>query len=250
MFYSEKNSSKLCAEGAIENLMNVLHCSENKVKQFWDIIQLPVQLILQTLGESSVPQAVLKSGGECDSIQKLGCLFLQESSGFLFFPLLWCFFHRNHNSCSTVTFSEHHQETCLYGATVESYIGYQFVQQKQSRIQFHGTLQWLLSTTIAAPPPPLLRCHRCATTTTATPIAAPPLQLPLLRSLSHCCAAIAVAAPPKLLLHRHRCCCTAIAIAALPPSLPLLRPLLRRHCCAATTETGDDDNGDDNGNND
>ncbi len=70
MFYSEKNSSKLCAEGAIGNLMNVLHCSENEVKLFWDIVQLPIHLILQTLGESSVPKAVLKSGGECDSIQK------------------------------------------------------------------------------------------------------------------------------------------------------------------------------------
>ncbi len=50
MFYSEKNSSKLCTEGAIGNLMNVLHCSENKVKQFWDIVQLPVHLILQILG--------------------------------------------------------------------------------------------------------------------------------------------------------------------------------------------------------
>jgi hypothetical protein len=70
MFYSEKNSSKLCAEGAIGNLMNVLHCSENEVKQFWDIVQFPVHLVLQTLGESSVPKAVLKSGGECDSIQK------------------------------------------------------------------------------------------------------------------------------------------------------------------------------------
>jgi hypothetical protein len=70
MFYSEKNSSKLCAEGAIGNLMNVLHCPENEVKQFWDIVQLPVRLIVQTLGESSVPKAVLKSGGECDSIQK------------------------------------------------------------------------------------------------------------------------------------------------------------------------------------
>ncbi len=70
MFYSEKNSSKLCAEGAIGNLMNVLHCCENGVKLFWDIVQSPVQLILQTLGESSVPKAVLKSGGKCDSIQK------------------------------------------------------------------------------------------------------------------------------------------------------------------------------------
>ncbi len=70
MFYSEKNSSKLCAEGVIWNMMNVLNCSENEVKQFWDIVQLPVRLILQTLGESSVAKAVLKSGGECDSNQK------------------------------------------------------------------------------------------------------------------------------------------------------------------------------------
>ena len=70
MFNSEKNSSKLCAEGAIGNLMNVLHCPQNEVKQFWDIVQSPVHLILQTLGESSAPKAVLKSGGESDSIQK------------------------------------------------------------------------------------------------------------------------------------------------------------------------------------
>jgi hypothetical protein len=70
MFYSENNSLKLSAEGAIGNLMNVLHCPEDEVKQFWDIVQSPVHLILQTLGESSVPKAVLKSGGDCDSIQK------------------------------------------------------------------------------------------------------------------------------------------------------------------------------------
>jgi hypothetical protein len=70
MFYSEKNSFKLCTEGAIGNLLNVLHCPENEAKQFWDIDQSPVHLILQTLGESSVPKAVLKSVGECDSIQK------------------------------------------------------------------------------------------------------------------------------------------------------------------------------------
>ncbi len=50
--------------------MNVLHCPEDEVKQFWDIVQSPVRLIVQTLDESSVPKAVLKSGGECDSIQK------------------------------------------------------------------------------------------------------------------------------------------------------------------------------------
>jgi hypothetical protein len=78
MFYSEKNFSKLCAEGAIGNLMNVLHCPEDEVKQFWDIVQSPVHLILQTLGESSVPKAVLKSGRECDSIQKSLLIFFKK----------------------------------------------------------------------------------------------------------------------------------------------------------------------------
>ena len=66
-----KNTTKLCAEGAIGNLMNVLHCNEIEVNQFWSIVLLPIHLIPQMLGESSVPKAVLKkSGGECDSIQK------------------------------------------------------------------------------------------------------------------------------------------------------------------------------------
>ncbi len=161
---------------------------------------------------------------------RLGCLFLQEFSGFLLFLLLWRFFHRNHDSCSTVTFSERHPETCLYGGYVESYIGYQFVRQKQSTIQFYGTLRWLLSTTIAAPPPPLLRRHHCTTTTTATPIAAPPLPLPSLHCLSRCCTAIAVAVPSKPLLHCLSRCCTTIAVAAQPS------PLLRHHChCCAIT---------------
>jgi hypothetical protein len=70
-FFLVKNSSKLCTEGAIGNLMNVLSCDEIEVNQFWAIVHSPMHLILQTLGESSVPKSVLKkSGGECDSIQK------------------------------------------------------------------------------------------------------------------------------------------------------------------------------------
>jgi hypothetical protein len=38
---------------------------------FWDIVSSPVHLILQTLGESSVTKAILKSSGECDSIKKV-----------------------------------------------------------------------------------------------------------------------------------------------------------------------------------
>ncbi len=83
MFYSEKNSSKLCTERAIGNLMNVLHCPEDEAKQFWDIVQSPVHLILQMSGESSVPNAVLKSGGECDSIQKACGFFAKKLSSAL-----------------------------------------------------------------------------------------------------------------------------------------------------------------------
>ncbi len=182
-----------------------------------------------------------------------GCLFLQESSGFLFFPLLWRFIHRNHNSCSAVTFSECHQETCLHGAKVESYIGHQFVRQKQSTIQFYGIVLY----NGLCPPLTLTtqgiryyvffyldifhhyyrslftaevtrNHHRC----TASTIAAPPLLRCHHHCHPHCCAAIAiaVATPPSPLLCRLSRCCTAIAVAA-PPS-----PLLRRHChrCATT----------------
>ncbi len=66
-----KDTTKLWAEGAIGNLMNVLHCNEIEVNQFWSIVQSPIHLIQTTVGESSVTKAVLKkSGGECDSIQK------------------------------------------------------------------------------------------------------------------------------------------------------------------------------------
>jgi hypothetical protein len=45
-FYCKKNSSKLCTEGAIGNLINILHCSKNDMEQFWDIVTSPVHLIL------------------------------------------------------------------------------------------------------------------------------------------------------------------------------------------------------------
>jgi hypothetical protein len=51
--------------------MNVLHCNEIEVNQFWSIVQSPIILIQKNLGESAVPKAVQKKpGSECDSIQK------------------------------------------------------------------------------------------------------------------------------------------------------------------------------------
>jgi hypothetical protein len=70
IFYCEKNSSKLCDEGAIQNLMNILHCSKHDMDQFWNIVTSPVHLISQALGESSVPKAIVNFDVECDSIQK------------------------------------------------------------------------------------------------------------------------------------------------------------------------------------
>ncbi len=37
MFYSEENSSKLCAEGAIRNLMNMLHFLPEAMDIFWEL---------------------------------------------------------------------------------------------------------------------------------------------------------------------------------------------------------------------
>ncbi len=51
-FYSVKNSFKLCTEGGIGNLMNVLHCPKIEVNRFWTIVQSPMHLILETLNES------------------------------------------------------------------------------------------------------------------------------------------------------------------------------------------------------
>ncbi len=51
--------------------MNVLHCNEIDMNQFWCIVQSPIHLIQNFLGESLVPKAVQKKlGSECDSIEK------------------------------------------------------------------------------------------------------------------------------------------------------------------------------------
>jgi hypothetical protein len=122
-------------------------------------------------------------GGGGGPAATIGCIFLQESSGFLCFPFLWRFFHRNDDSCSAVTFSErHHQETCLYGAYVESYVGYQLLDKNRVRYKsmvLHDGF---------CPPPSLRRLHHCCTAIAASP---PPLPPPLLRPHRLCrrCAA-------------------------------------------------------------
>ena len=69
-FYSYNNSAKLCAEGALVNLMGGLGCSEEDIKVFWDIVfDQFLQSVCAKLDETCVPKNVYQKGGEFDSIE-------------------------------------------------------------------------------------------------------------------------------------------------------------------------------------
>ncbi len=42
-FYPEDNLSKLCAEGAVRNLMNMLHCLRDELDSFWQMATMSMQ---------------------------------------------------------------------------------------------------------------------------------------------------------------------------------------------------------------
>ncbi len=73
-FYSEDNLSKLCAEGAVKNLMNMLHCLRDKLDTFWEMATMSVQetqlALKDMLHEKKVPNSVIKRNLEVDSIEK------------------------------------------------------------------------------------------------------------------------------------------------------------------------------------
>jgi hypothetical protein len=70
-FYSYNNSTKLCAEGALVNLMDGLGCSEEDMKVFWDIVcDQSLQSVCAKSEETFVPKNVYKKGGGVDSIEK------------------------------------------------------------------------------------------------------------------------------------------------------------------------------------
>ncbi len=73
-FYSEDNLSKLCAEGAVRNLMNMLHCSRDKLDTFWEMGTMSVQetqfALKDLLHKKKVPNGVIKGNLQVDSIEK------------------------------------------------------------------------------------------------------------------------------------------------------------------------------------
>jgi hypothetical protein len=74
MFYSRENLCKLCPEGAIRNLMNVLHCSPADMTSFWNLATSPLHLIQQSMNEVQLPRAVMGNCFGIDSIEK--CLWI------------------------------------------------------------------------------------------------------------------------------------------------------------------------------
>jgi hypothetical protein len=74
MFYSDENLSKLCAKGAIQNLLNMLHFSPEEMIFFWELVTSDLFTLMNLLNESFVPKAVLTPSLGIDSIQK--CLWI------------------------------------------------------------------------------------------------------------------------------------------------------------------------------
>ena len=61
-YYLSTNSSELCAEGAIVNLMNVVNCSDDDMKLFWSIVcDQSMQSVCEKLQVMSVPKIVHKT---------------------------------------------------------------------------------------------------------------------------------------------------------------------------------------------
>ncbi len=112
---------------------HVLLMARNSLLPVWDTYVEELTEAKEPRLRNSPPAAATESYIQ-DTRAKLETPLARPPGGplgcpFLFFLLLWHFFQRNHDSCSAVTFSEPPQETCLYGAYVESYVGYQFVRQ-------------------------------------------------------------------------------------------------------------------------
>ncbi len=72
-FLSSANNSKLCAEGALKNLLYMLKINAQDIEIFWTLVTSPLSTISDSLREE-VPKAVCNSHQQVNSIQK--CLWV------------------------------------------------------------------------------------------------------------------------------------------------------------------------------
>ncbi len=73
-FFFPKNSSKICAEGTIQNLLNMLHFSPEDMIFWGESATSDLITLMKLLNESFVPKAVLRPSLGINSIQK--CLWI------------------------------------------------------------------------------------------------------------------------------------------------------------------------------
>jgi hypothetical protein len=62
--------SKLCAEGAIQNLLNMLYFLPEDMNIFWELATSDLITLMKSLNESFFPNAVLTPSLGIDLIQK------------------------------------------------------------------------------------------------------------------------------------------------------------------------------------
>ncbi len=74
MIFSDENLSKLCAKGAIQNLLNMLHFSPEEMNIFWESATSDLFALMKSLNETFIPRSVLSTSLGIDSIQK--CLWI------------------------------------------------------------------------------------------------------------------------------------------------------------------------------
>ena len=68
-FYSCDNSSKLCAEGALKNMLHLLQMKKEDIDCFWVLATSPVSAISDFMN-SNIPKAVCNSHQQVNAIQK------------------------------------------------------------------------------------------------------------------------------------------------------------------------------------
>jgi hypothetical protein len=72
-FFSSDNNSKLCAEGALKNLLYMLKMNAQDIKEFLTLVMSPLSTISDSVKED-IPKAVCYSHQHVNSIQK--CLWI------------------------------------------------------------------------------------------------------------------------------------------------------------------------------
>jgi hypothetical protein len=70
MLFFNESLSKLWAEGAIQNLLSMMHFSPEDMNIVLELVTSDLFTLMKSLNESYVPKAVLKPSLRIDSIQK------------------------------------------------------------------------------------------------------------------------------------------------------------------------------------